>query len=123
MFVFIKEKVVRRKVTIQVPDDDDRSIAATCYVTWKIVATDNEQSKTTYDKEFFAKIISNIEEIFLAVLGPDNKPVLDEHGQPKLVQVTFTPQFLADFLSVSYVITALTREYLNCTIAAGRGNL
>lgn len=105
MLVFVKEKVVRRKVTIQVPDDDDRFVSATCYVTWKIVANDSRDAKN-FDAEFFKKVISKIEDL------------VDEQKQP----ITFTPEFLASFVEVSYVLSGLQREYMNCTILAGRGN-
>lgn len=105
MLVFTKKKVVRRKVTIQVPNDGEGFTPCVIFVTWEILPNDDKRS-TSYDGDFFKSIISNLEDL------------VDEEKKP----ITFTKEFLADFVTVSYVLAGLQREYLNCTVAAGRGN-
>jgi len=106
MLAFTKKLVVTRPVTIHVPNDGAGTTAATCLVTWEIVPSDDDRTKLPQE-EFFKSIISNLSDLVDA-----------QTKQP----ITFSKEFLADFVSVDYVRAGLQREYFNCTVGAGRGN-
>lgn len=122
MMIFTKERTVRRQVTVQIPDAGDRFTPATIHVTWRIVPNDSEEAKLGYSAEFFKRVITNLEGLYKPALDGEGKPAIDGEGKPKTEPIPFTPEFLHDVLQVSYVVSAFTREYLNCTVAAGRGN-
>lgn len=103
-YVFVKKKVVRRKVTIMEPMDGDVFEKREIFVTWEILPNTKAGS---YNEAFFEKVISKIE----GVADEDTKQ-----------EIPSTPEFIKAFLDVSFHLSALQREYMNCTIAAGRGN-
>lgn len=105
MFTFTKSKIVRRKVTFSEPRDGEGANPVNAYVTLEILPDDGKSSPI-YDKAFFKRAVKNIEE------------VLDQDGK----SIPFTPEFLEDFLSVQWIMAGLVREYVNLTVAAGRGN-
>jgi hypothetical protein len=105
MFAFTKVKTVRRKVVINVPRDGEGFDLAPVFVTWEIRPSSDE-TPVAYNRKFFQGIITNIEDL------------VDEQKQP----IAFSKEFLADFIAVDYVLAALQREYITCTVAAGRGN-
>ncbi len=105
-YVFTKKKVVRRKVVIREPMDGDAFETREVFVTWEILSS-KERGSAMYDEEFFRRVISNIEGVVDADTG---KPFEN------------TPEFREAFIAVEYHLSALQREYINCTVAAGRGN-
>jgi lipocalin len=111
MYVFIPNKVVRRKVTILVPKDGADFDKQECFVTWKL---DDSKSVRSMDEKFFNEVITNIEGV--ATLVDDGAG----NNVPK--EIPYTPEFRAAFVGTSYHLAALQREYINCTVAAGRGN-
>ena len=106
MLAFSKNMVVRRKVTANVPMDGDKSTPSDFYVTWELLPTDDARTKLPQE-EFFKSIITNLEDLV------DLKT-----KQP----ITFTKEFLADFVAVDYIRAALQVEYFKCTVGASRGN-
>jgi hypothetical protein len=105
MLTFVKTMTVRRKVTFNVPRDGEGYDQQTAFVTFEILRDDDKSR--TYDKAFLKRVVKNIEEV-------KNK----ESGEP----IPFTPEFLDDFVSTEYLAAGLVKEYLNLTVAAGRGN-
>jgi hypothetical protein len=105
MLVKTKEKIVRRKVTINVPGDGDAFVKATVHVTMKILPHDESRN---LDAGFFKGIITNIEGLV--------------EDTPEKTPLAFTPENLEWFVGEGYILSALQRAYIDCTVAAGRGN-
>jgi hypothetical protein len=106
MFAFTKVRTVRRKVVINVPKDGEGFDLAPRLRHVGDPFRRPTRAPVAYNRKFFQGIITNIEDL------------VDEEKKP----ITFTKEFLADFVAVDYVLAALQREYITCTVAAGRGN-
>jgi hypothetical protein len=102
----VKEKVVRRKVDINVPADGEGFEKGTVWITFEI-AKHSEANASVFGMDFFLKHIRNLEDYF------------DEDGT---TQIPFNKETLKEFLELPYCLAGVQRAYIDITVAAGRGN-
>lgn len=103
---FTKKKVVRRKVEIMVPDDDDRVVKGTIWVTFEIQP--RSETNRLYDAPHFLQCVKNVE----GMVTDEEKP------QP----IEFSKERLAEWLDEDYILAGFQRAYIDITVNVGRGN-
>lgn len=106
MYQRVKERIVRRKVTINVPVEGDAFTQATIWVTWELAKT-KVTDRRALDVPFFLEHTKNVEDY------------LEEDGK---TPIPFSRETLEELLSDGFVLSAFMREYMACSMGAARGN-